>query len=366
MEKRMSLSTADAAAIMGVLAMSSAAMGGGTEPDNDTFPGDALNGTPGGIMIAGDLEDRGCGYGYGYGPSGKELGIGGGYDCGPDTTLGIRDDAGSLTEVDDDGSFLGNGLASAVFGVPVEPSGVVNWIVSGYADFDFDGLDDKTLKPHTELGGWEAYIEYYDADSQYLMADYLGISAFVNPGDTVQTLTNAPIDAASFDLYLDNAIGQCICGDVDYYTVSGLTPDTEYEIRITDADFDSVLGLLDDTGTIIDFNDDDPMAGCCLSVLNGVSDGGGSLRFAVSGYFDEDLNGSHSEFGFYNVAVTAVFPGCNEADLADPFGLHDLADIVAFASAFTSQDPIVDYDDNGLFDLTDITTFITAFLAGCP
>ncbi|USN98271.1 MAG: hypothetical protein H6810_08790 [Phycisphaeraceae bacterium] len=54
------------------------------------------------------------------------------------------------------------------------------------------------------------------------------------------------------------------------------------------------------------------------------------------------------------------------ADLAEPFGLLDLNDVLAFISGFTTQDPIADLDSNGLFDLVDVTTFVSSFLAGCP
>ena len=59
--------------------------------------------------------------------------------------------------------------------------------------------------------------------------------------------------------------------------------------------------------------------------------------------------------------------GCNAADLAEPFGLLDLADITAFVSAFLAQEPPADLADPvGLFDLADITAFVSAFGAGCP
>jgi hypothetical protein len=58
--------------------------------------------------------------------------------------------------------------------------------------------------------------------------------------------------------------------------------------------------------------------------------------------------------------------GCT-ADLAEPFGLLDLADITAFIVAFQNSDPIADLaEPYGLFDLADITAFAIAFAAGCP
>lgn len=53
-------------------------------------------------------------------------------------------------------------------------------------------------------------------------------------------------------------------------------------------------------------------------------------------------------------------------DLAEPFGLLDLSDVIAFVTGFSASDPAVDFDKNGLFDLADVVAFVTAFAAGCP
>lgn len=66
-------------------------------------------------------------------------------------------------------------------------------------------------------------------------------------------------------------------------------------------------------------------------------------------------------------AIIRIQPGCgNAADLDEPFGVLDLADISAFVAGFTTQDPIADLDGNGIFDLGDIGTFVAAFQTGCP
>jgi hypothetical protein len=67
-----------------------------------------------------------------------------------------------------------------------------------------------------------------------------------------------------------------------------------------------------------------------------------------------------------SVASGTFAPTVCLADLAEPFGLLDLADIVAFVGAFGTQDPAADFDGNGLFDLADIIAFVDAFAAGCP
>lgn len=59
--------------------------------------------------------------------------------------------------------------------------------------------------------------------------------------------------------------------------------------------------------------------------------------------------------------------GCNQADLAKPFGILDLADINAFTTGFITQDPIADLAEPlGVFDLADINAFIDGFTSGCP
>ncbi|USN98010.1 MAG: hypothetical protein H6810_07405 [Phycisphaeraceae bacterium] len=54
------------------------------------------------------------------------------------------------------------------------------------------------------------------------------------------------------------------------------------------------------------------------------------------------------------------------ADLAEPFGILDLADINTFVTAFAGQDALADLDGNGLLDLGDVNAFVVAFTTGCP
>lgn len=63
----------------------------------------------------------------------------------------------------------------------------------------------------------------------------------------------------------------------------------------------------------------------------------------------------------------ALSAGCNPADLAEPCGVLDLADVQAFIAAFTAQDPLADIAEPfGVWDLADVQAFISAFNAGCP
>jgi hypothetical protein len=73
-----------------------------------------------------------------------------------------------------------------------------------------------------------------------------------------------------------------------------------------------------------------------------------------------------TERGRIVVERLETFYGCNDADLAEPFGAVDLADISAFVDLFLSGSGAANLDPDDLLDLDDIVVFIDAFGAGCP
>ena len=59
--------------------------------------------------------------------------------------------------------------------------------------------------------------------------------------------------------------------------------------------------------------------------------------------------------------------GCTIADLADPRGVLDLADIAVFVTAFNNGELAADLAEPiGVIDLADISAFVVSFTAGCP
>ena len=54
------------------------------------------------------------------------------------------------------------------------------------------------------------------------------------------------------------------------------------------------------------------------------------------------------------------------ADLAEPSGVLDLADIAAFVGAFLFQLDTADINNDAIWDLSDIAAFLNSFNAGCP
>ncbi len=95
-------------------------------------------------------------------------------------------------------------------------------------------------------------------------------------------------------------------------------------------------------------------------LLNGRLDLNDSDQIAFSAWLE---NGTIGLF----VAQPSDEPGCTRADLAEPYGVLDLADVQTFVSAFTTGDPAADLaEPEGIFDLQDLQAFVVLFGAGCP
>lgn len=72
----------------------------------------------------------------------------------------------------------------------------------------------------------------------------------------------------------------------------------------------------------------------------------------------------------FDITARGALPGgtgpvfCSRADIAEPCGVLDLQDILAFITGFAAQDPIADFEEPfGIFDLADIVSFVTIFNA---
>jgi hypothetical protein len=102
---------------------------------------------------------------------------------------------------------------------------------------------------------------------------------------------------------------------------------------------------------------------------------GGGLVWSIASFnagagTDLYLGGVFTNAGGIDVVGVATWdlcvPGPCVADL-EPDGVLDLADLVAFVTAFTGADPLADFaEPEGVFDLADIVAFVAAFNAGCP
>jgi len=82
----------------------------------------------------------------------------------------------------------------------------------------------------------------------------------------------------------------------------------------------------------------------------------------VVGAPNEDTNGNNSGAAYlYRLELP-----CNDADLAEPFGVLDFDDVLTFLVAFGGMQPAADLaEPAGVFDFDDVLVFLVAFGGGC-
>lgn len=179
---------------------------------------------------------------------------------GTDTTLGAFDQFFNLITSDDDSSFLGTGLGSGLT-VTGNPDGTLHLRVSGFSDFDFDGLSDGGATPHPQSGAYEL---------------------FLFEGESV--------------------------GDVDLFAFTGLPVGQSYLAETFAGDLgnppDTVLGVFDDLGNLV-ATDDDGGNGL-LSQLEVNVPASGTIFLGVSGFSDFGFEGQHSQTGSYSLSLQAI------------------------------------------------------------
>lgn len=218
---------------------------------------------------------------------------------GPDTYLGFfADDTFTPPplEEDDDSSPLGNGLADALFDIPVNADGSIPLAVTGCCD-DFDGS-------HGEEGEYELIVDVFDAGGGTL--DSFSVFSTLMPGIVDEFAFSDPSwIGGSFTAVIDNLVAVDPDDDpVDFWVFTGLTPGASYVAEIVDADFDTLLGVFDGGGTLEDTDDDGGFD--LLSKLDVTADGSGEVVLAVTGFPDFDVFGAHSEVGDYTLTLTLV------------------------------------------------------------
>jgi hypothetical protein len=104
----------------------------------------------------------------------------------------------------------------------------------------------------------------------------------------------------------DTINGSISPSDVDFFTFSGINAGSRFRAEITSGTFDSILGFLDDSGNILD-TDDDSGAGL-LSLLSGIVPASGNLNLAVTGFADFGLTGAHGQSGPYTLSLETLSP----------------------------------------------------------
>ncbi len=109
-----------------------------------------------------------------------------------------------------------------------------------------------------------------------------------------------------------------------------------------------------------------------VKILPGDGDSPDNFGFSVSIDGDTALVGAHADedngtgSGSAYVFDVNCSPDCL-ADLAEPIGVLDFSDVVAFLTAFATMDAIADLAPPvGVFDFSDVVAFLASFGGGCP
>lgn len=182
----------------------------------------------------------------------------------PDTVIGTLDELSNVVTFDDDSSPYGDELASKAVGT-VNTDGTINIGVTAWDDFGLVGA-------HTGLGEYDLFVAL---------------------GDTVPF------------------------SDIDFFKFDNLTPGDVFTSEIFGGTVDTFIGLFDDAGVVIDFNDDNPdllSSNGTYSKLSGVVPDSGFVTLAVTGFNPInghntfDLTRLHPENGDYQMAFTSTVP----------------------------------------------------------
>ncbi len=230
-------------------------------------------------------------------------------DARPDTYIGAFDKLERVIAQDDNSSSLGNGKASALYGLEPVPDGdggnstIRLWITGRPDGFDgnFNGLFFNG--PHRQIGEFTLHITYYidhaipPRSDTYTEQD-TRVLRFETGAESFRINLFPPQDTTSVDIVIDNTTGtQPVLDDVDHYLIEGLEPLCDYAITAvagvdvnTCLPSDTVLGWFDKNGNLIntDSNSGPIPQYPQLSVL---TDANGRLRIAVSGRGDLNFNG---------------------------------------------------------------------------
>ena len=320
------------AAIIVTLAATSSAFA--TEP-NETFATSTVL-SPGVLSVSDELGDSG-------------------FDV-PDTVLGVRDHFGTIYATDDDSSPLGDGRASGLFAVPTN-SGAIDFAISGYPDFDFDGS-------HSEQGSYEVFVDVYDFFGD--LVDEFSAVRLLQPGIVHDFFySDSEWIGGEYDVYIDNLLA---VSDVDFFRFTGLTPGAAFTattVDPNDTNLDTYLGWFDGGGALLAANDDiDPENEIYLSSLGGVVPASGTLTFAVTGYGDEGFVGEHSIFGDYELQLDIESAGLS-GDYNDD-GTVDAADYVVWRKNVGTSNPLPNDPNGGTIGAPQYTTWRANFGSSSP
>ncbi|MDF1808333.1 MAG: choice-of-anchor B family protein [Phycisphaerales bacterium] len=243
-------------------------------------------------------------------------------------------------------------------------AGVVSSLTEIYSD-NFESNTGWSVTGSVDDGAWERAIPAggggrgdpandFDGSGRCYLTDNVEGNSDVDGGTT--TLTSPAMDASSGNTTLTYALW-----------------------------YSNNIGVVDDSMSI-QLSNNNGGAWTTIDTLGPESQGGGwneysfdvgsvfanpssqvRVRFVVS-----DLGeGSVVEAGVDAVQLIQLTcedspTGCNDADIAEPFGALNFFDISAYLAAFSAGEAAADINDDGTLNFFDISDFLGVFSAGCP
>ncbi len=270
-------------------------------------------------------------------------------------------DVGGAAQVDGFTALSGNTFSAS-------PDGSV-WIVEADIDPSFSSQDAVVVNNVIMLAAGDTIpgtsqpidgVFAVDVDAQgnwYARGDFPDNTDWAVKNGVLVAMTGMPIAPGSSETW-----GDAISGLTGYGSTTIVTGNTSE----TDPDRDTVVvsagsGVLAREGDTVFTSSMGDVEIASFSA-NDVAIAGGDLQAFVT------LRevGTGDSLGDAYVEWVQVL-GCNPADIAEPCGVVDLADINAFIAAFVGMDPIADLaEPSGVWDLSDLQAFISAFVNGCP
>lgn len=198
---------------------------------------------------------------------------------GVDTVIGVLDGDQNPIATDDDSSPVGTGVASGV-GSTVAADGTVNIGVSGFPDFNFDGMYDATAEFQPPIVESETF--------QVPSGDY---ELYVQLG--VESPESADLTSPDYTFP-----GSIVPGEVNTFTIPDVDASQPFYAWINNeaSGVDTVLGVFDSTGTLV-LSDDDgsPVGSGLASGLVGTASADGTIELRVTGFPDYDFDGEYED-----------------------------------------------------------------------
>ena len=216
---------------------------------------------------------------------------------------------------------------------------------------------------------WGVPIPVTDDRSVFVTVRYAGYSEYVGFGWEARIEETAFLDDVRFASELD-ANGRVVIARLAPGAEIGPAIDTGFDFGVFAYvnDFDGISGgaWLDRAPGIVGFSFLGPdrerrYAWAEVEVENDEDPDAGALRVRRIAY--ESVAG-------VPIAAGDIGEGCYDAglaDLAEPFGVLDLADITAFITAFMNGDPRADLAEPfGVLDIPDVLALVNTFVGNCP